>query len=180
MTASRDPDNMTVSPNQEAVFQLTKFSNALFESTSEMQEFPEGELRMYNIPSLVYSELRAMSENLALRTNVRFTRKLYYRLSEVFLGGYFSPERGKHELVQRDLRNEKTNLQALLQEAKDLIIKVLGYGNVVGTAQVTWDRNLETLATFLKGGEFRRAVNQQDGASSHDIKDSVSELLNLQ
>ena len=77
MTASRDPDNMTVSPNQEAVFQLTKFSNALFESTSELQEFPEGELRMYNIPSLVYSELRAMSENLALRTNVRFTRKLY-------------------------------------------------------------------------------------------------------
>ena len=176
MTASRDSDD-TVSP---AAFQLTKFSNALVESTSEINQFPEDELRMYNIPSLVFSELRAMSENLALRTNVRFTGKLYYRLSEVFLGSYFSPERGKYELVKRDLRNKKTNLQSLLQETKDLIVKILGYGDVVGSAQISWDRNLETLVTYLKEAEFRRVVGRQDAASSNDLQDTIAELLSLQ
>ena len=173
---ARDTEN----PVAPGAFQLTKFSTALVECTSEMKAFDEEELRAHSIPSLIFSELRAMSESLATRTNVRFSGKLYYRLSEVLLQSSFSPERGKYQPLERDLRNEKTNLQSILQESKDLILKVLTYSDVLGTAQIHWDRNLETLAPYLKGADFRRIVSQQDRASNDDLQDTISELLSLQ
>ena len=179
MVASRDPDEVSTS-EEAASFQLTKFSVALVETTEELLEYSEGDIRMYSIPSLVFSELRAMAEGLAQRTNVRFTKKLYYRLSEVFLGGHFSPERGKHNILQRDLKNEKTNLQSVLQESKALIVKLLGFGNIVGTAHISWDRDMGSLAAYLKGGEFRAAIAQQGRVSSRDIQDSEEELLAIQ
>ena len=107
--------------------ELSQIGDTLFQAGREMERLPREELGQYSVPALVHSDLRAHAEALGSETNVKFGGKLYYRLSESLLTGYFHPDRGKVKFVSKDLKDEKTNLRSLLSNSHEVIKSVKKY-----------------------------------------------------
>ena len=146
--------------------ELSHTGETLFQVGQEMEELRREELGQYSVPALVHSDLRAMAESLGSQTRVKFKTKLYYRLSEVLLNGYFHPDRGKFNFVQKVLTAEKTHLRALHANACDVIKNLLKYSNNIGTSNITWNGALESLAEYLKSNEF--VQTSREAFMAHD------------
>ena len=132
--------------------QFTEVVEGLFQASKELEQQEKQELESLNLPVLIHSDLRALAENLAQQTGVKFQTKLYFRLSEILLFSFFNPDRGKHKFKERKLNEEKVNLRSILDRTKTLIATMLAYSDCVGTSVVQWDLEIASLAMYLKSG----------------------------
>ena len=112
--------------------QFTGVVEDLFQSSKELEQQEKQELESLNIPVLIHSDFRALAENLAQHTGVKFQSKLYFRVSEILLFSFFHPERGKYKFKDRKLVEEKTNLRSILDRTKNLIATMLAYSRLPG------------------------------------------------
>ena len=159
--------------------QFTEVVEGLFQASKELEQQDKQELESLNLPVLIHSDLRALAENLAQKTGVKFPTKLYFRLAEILLFSFFNPDRGKHKFKERKLNEEKVNLRSILDRTKTLITTMLAYSDCAGTSVVQWDSEIASLAMYLKSGQYT-ATYKTEGCVIDDVSRSIEKLVNFQ
>ena len=159
--------------------QFTGVVEGLFQSSKELEQQEKQELESLNLPVLIHSDFRALAENLAQQTGVKFQSKLYFRLSEILLFSFFHPDRGKYKFKERKLAEEKVNLRSILDRTKNLIAILLAYSDCQGTSVIHWDLEIDSLAMYLKSNQYT-ATYKNEGCVIEDVSQSIDKLVGIQ